>query len=282
MYCAMENSCIHTEEVDDAFAGSISSYYNCMNLDTWEVYDVSTYIPINGDVMPEGSSYAYCDDYAFSCYEEGMECDEYYNGDWFSLSDECQCITGSVIEWTDHGDGTYGGVNGCKSCDGWMCAECFDGFMMNEYHMCVRMTTTTTEGASSESEDDSSEEESSMEDSYQDVWSENYLFHMMGNCDVVGDCVSSNNFPDSYGNNEYCSISVMQDSEVSVDQSFMLETCCDNLYIDGVDVENSQDVPQRMRAGSYISFSTDFSVTEGGFQLCFTAATGDESTMTPT
>jgi len=213
-----------------------------------------------------------------SCVEEETECDDYYSGDWSSLSEECQCITASV----DYTDGSGGGVNGCKSCDGWMCAECFDGFMMNEWNMCVRMTTTTTEGPSSESEDDSSEEESSMEDSYQDVWSENYLFHMMGNCDVVGDCVSSNNFPGSYGNNEYCSISVMQDSEVSVDQSFMLETCCDNLYIDGVDVENSQDVPQRMRAGSYISFSTDFSVTEGGFKLCFTAATGDESTMTPT
>merc|ERR1719414_1038072 len=42
--------------------------------------------------------------------------------------------------------------------------------------------------------------------------------------------------------------------------------------IDNVDVENSYDVPQRLRAGSYISFSSDYSVTEGGFRLCFSAA----------
>ena len=47
------------------------------------------------------------------------------------------------VEYSDNNDGYYGGVNGCKSCDGWICAECFEGFIMNEWNMCVRMETTT-------------------------------------------------------------------------------------------------------------------------------------------
>merc|ERR1719285_1500909 len=287
--------------------------------------------------------------------EEETECDSYFNGDWYSLTEECQCITAS-IEYIDMGNGYYGGANGCKSCDGWACAECYEGFMMNEWNSCVRMETTSEPSDADACElctqnsclgngaclliegggeftcevdpnhftsqsvcdrdyghwcsncyecpevmcmmyceygyvqdeygcdtcvcNDMPEEESSMEegDSYQDVWSESGLFHMMGNCDVVGDCVSSNNFPSSYGNNEYCSISVMQDSAVSTDAHFMLETCCDNLIIDGIDVEYRSSVPQRLRAGSYISFSTDYSVTQGGFQLCFSAATQETTT----
>merc|ERR1719493_532728 len=45
MYCEMGNSCIHYEDVEAGFAGGISSYYNCMNLDSWEVYEVSAHFP---------------------------------------------------------------------------------------------------------------------------------------------------------------------------------------------------------------------------------------------
>merc|ERR1719285_914596 len=74
--------------------------------------------------------------------EEETECDSYFNGDWYSLTEECQCITAS-IEYIDMGNGYYGGANGCKSCDGWSCAECYEGFMMNEWNSCVRMETTS-------------------------------------------------------------------------------------------------------------------------------------------
>jgi len=243
MYCEMGNSCIYSEEADDALAGSLSNFYKCMNLDTWEVYEVSTHFPYSGDVMPEGSSYAYCDDYAFSCFEEGIECDSYYNGDWMSLPEECQCITGSV-EYTDNNDGYYGGANGCKSCNGWNCAECFDGFMMNEWNMCVRMETTSEPAGA--------------------------FFEMDGDCEVVDDCVQSANYPGSYGNNERCDIRMLRDADLTSGRRFSFENCCDHLMINGVDVESAEMLPSSLTAGTTFTFTTDYSVTSGGWQICFT------------
>jgi len=121
-----------------------------------------------------------------------------------------------------------------------------------------------------DSESDSSEEESSMEESddYDYIMSENGLFTMYGQCEVVGDCVSSRNYPGSYGNHEMCDISVHRGASVRV-TSLSLETCCDHLYINGMDTEYAAAVPTTLYGGSYIRFTTDYSVTRGGFQLCF-------------
>jgi len=185
--------------------------------------------------------------------EEETECDSYYNGDWMSLSDECHCISGSV-EYTDNNEGFYGGVNGCKSCDGWACGECFEGFTMNKWGMCVRERTTAEP-----SED---------------------FFEMDGDCEIVDGCVQSSNYPGSYGNNEQCTIMMLRDADLIPGRRFDLETCCDHLMINGVDVESTSMVPQSLTAGTTFFFTSDYSITRGGWQICFTEMAPE--TMNPT
>merc|ERR1719206_1245367 len=70
MYCGMENSCIHEQEMPTFLAGPIDMFHDCLHMETWETYDVSTYFPMNGEEMAEGSSLAYCSDYTFHCVDE--------------------------------------------------------------------------------------------------------------------------------------------------------------------------------------------------------------------
>ena len=70
MYCGMENSCIHEQEMDMFLSGPINMFHDCLNMDTWETYDVTTYFPMYGEEMAEGSSLAYCSDYTFHCVDE--------------------------------------------------------------------------------------------------------------------------------------------------------------------------------------------------------------------
>ena len=106
--------------------------------------------------------------------------------------------------------------------------------------------------------------------------SESNFFTMTGDCDVQGDCVSSNNYPNVHGNSESCSVTMLQDAGVVVGNTFNLEACCDNLMIGGVDVESSASVPGTLNAGDVFQWSSDFIVTREGWQLCF------EPTITPT
>ena len=92
---------------------------------------------------------------------------------------------------------------------------------------------------------------------------------MTGDCEVVNDCVQSSGYPVSHGNNEACSVTMLQDASVSVGSTFTLETCCDHLMIRGVDVEAAENVPSALSAGEQFSWSTDGSVTNGGWQICF-------------
>ena len=99
---------------------------------------------------------------------------------------------------------------------------------------------------------------------------------MTGDCDVQGDCVSSNNYPNEHGNSESCTVTMLQDANVVVGNTFNLETCCDNLMIGGIDVESSASVPNSLNEGSVFTWTSDGSVTREGWQLCF------EQTITPT
>ena len=109
---------------------------------------------------------------------------------------------------------------------------------------------------------------------------ENFIFNAIGNCSVVGDCVSSTNYPDGYGDLEYCNIYFMRDSEVFVEDYFRIETCCDHLLINDLKIDTQDDIPSRLREGSIVIFSTDasspalerVSVTQGGWQMCFSAS----------
>ena len=92
---------------------------------------------------------------------------------------------------------------------------------------------------------------------------------MTGSCDTQGDCVSSLNYPSAHGNNEACSVSILQDVSITVGSTWDLETCCDHLYILGRDVEQPEQVPLALSAGDEFEWSTDVSVTRAGWQLCF-------------
>ena len=67
MYCGRANSCLYEQEVEPGFAGPIDNYYDCLHLESFESYEVTTYFPMNGDVMSEEGSNLYCSDYTFHC-----------------------------------------------------------------------------------------------------------------------------------------------------------------------------------------------------------------------
>ena len=92
---------------------------------------------------------------------------------------------------------------------------------------------------------------------------------MSGDCEIQNDCVSSMNYPEAHGNDESCEITMLMDSSITPGDVFELETCCDNLFIVGQDVESSHQVPANINAGQMITWSTDFSVPSPGWQLCF-------------
>ena len=96
-------------------------------------------------------------------------------------------------------------------------------------------------------------------------------FIMEGNCEVVGECLSSSGYGRGlYSNNEECSITMLVDAEVSVGSAFSIELCCDHLTIGGVEINTPEDVPRILHAGDKIVWSTDVSIVMGGWQLCLT------------
>jgi len=94
-------------------------------------------------------------------------------------------------------------------------------------------------------------------------------FTKTGDCDVVGDCVSSSNHPTSHGHNEQCTVTMIQDASVTVGSGFSLETCCDHLIIRGNYVKSPDAVPLTFNSGESFSWSSDHSVNKPGWQLCF-------------
>ena len=95
---------------------------------------------------------------------------------------------------------------------------------------------------------------------------------MTGDCDIQGDCVSSKSYPNLHGNDEACSVTMLQDATVTPGNKFSLETCCDHLMIRGLDVESSEAIPSSLEAGETFSWTTDASVTREGWQLCFSTS----------
>merc|ERR1712080_518604 len=98
--------------------------------------------------------------------------------------------------------------------------------------------------------------------------------------------------PERHGNRESCSVTMNEDVSVIPGGTFNLETCCDHLMIGGVDVESANAVPGSLSAGDTFTWSSDFSVSREGWQLCFSNPTGsstsptqpahDDPTFTPT
>lgn len=98
-------------------------------------------------------------------------------------------------------------------------------------------------------------------------------FEMEGDCDVQGDCVSSSNYPGLHQNHESCTITLLRDAHVSAGSVFDLETSYDHLHIDEVNVESFSQIPNTLDAGEVITWSSDGSIVNDGWQLCFSDST---------
>jgi len=103
-------------------------------------------------------------------------------------------------------------------------------------------------------------------------------FRMVGDCDTQNDnCVSSGNFPAVHGNNEECIVTVSKDSTVTPSSVWELENDYDHILINGVDVERRNSVPSTLSQDDVIRWESDGSVTNRGWQLCFTDTGGADS-----
>ena len=89
-------------------------------------------------------------------------------------------------------------------------------------------------------------------------------------CEVQRGCVSSLGYPNAYGNVESCSITINENVDVTVGPVFDMQTCCDDLIINGLDTEFSGAVPKLLLSSSEISWSADSGEVGAGWQLCFT------------
>jgi len=108
------------------------------------------------------------------------------------------------------------------------------------------------------------------------------FFSMTGSCSVDGSCVGSGNYPNDYGINEDCTVTMMQDARVTV-TSFEIEIGWDKLNIAGSNILYSYAIPGQMKSGEMITWLSDASITKKGWQLCFSedlkpACVGDHST----
>lgn len=96
-------------------------------------------------------------------------------------------------------------------------------------------------------------------------------------CEVNGNCVQSRNYPGVHGNNEYCSVNVLNDAYLTVGSTFSVETGYDHLLIDGSVMESSSRIPDQIAAGTPFTWSTDYSVTRNGWQICFSDHSSDDA-----
>jgi len=97
-----------------------------------------------------------------------------------------------------------------------------------------------------------------------------YFTVVTGPCTATGKCVSSPNFPSSYGNNEACSIRANFPGDLEVlNSAFSTEPTYDQLTVgstpyDGTSGPNGGSID----LDTLISWSTDGSVTGSGWKIC--------------
>lgn len=105
-------------------------------------------------------------------------------------------------------------------------------------------------------------------------------FTFSGDCDIVGDCISSSNYPDLHGNRESCQIEISQDASVTPGPTWELERGFDILEwrspAETRDLHLVSSVPETMRDGDVLQWSSDGSITKLGWQLCFSDITTPE------
>jgi len=90
-----------------------------------------------------------------------------------------------------------------------------------------------------------------------------------GGCDTEANCVSSRNYPNNYGANEGCSITILQDAAVTHGSTFSIQTTHDHLIIDDRDVNAASDVQDNLAEGAEITWNSNSNNHREGWQLCF-------------
>merc|ERR1711953_1152130 len=73
-HCKGVNTCKVEEEQPAGFAGPIAMFWDCLDLDSFEINDVTTHY--DGDQLEEDISMDYCYEYTFHCGEETVDCKE--------------------------------------------------------------------------------------------------------------------------------------------------------------------------------------------------------------
>ena len=99
------------------------------------------------------------------------------------------------------------------------------------------------------------------------------FFEVSGPCETDGNCVSSPNHPEIHGNNEACTMTMLRDAHVFPHEVFSIESGYDHLYINDVDITDSEQIPSRLNAGNQFFWESDGSVTNEGWKLCFEPGT---------
>jgi len=94
-------------------------------------------------------------------------------------------------------------------------------------------------------------------------------------CTLSGSCVSSNNHPGNYGNNEQCNIQLFGDIPISV-EAFNTEARYDFLTMGGTQYSGSSGPASGTYSG-FINWNSDFSIVASGWRLCRTDASDEVS-----
>jgi len=93
-----------------------------------------------------------------------------------------------------------------------------------------------------------------------------------GSCEIDGNCISSRNYPEEYGDNNKCRITFQGDALLEFEKKFALERTWDLLRFDGVPLE---DLPafglKEVNRGTVMQFTSDYSVSKAGFKFCVSA-----------
>jgi len=100
-------------------------------------------------------------------------------------------------------------------------------------------------------------------------------------CTLKSDgCVSSLNFPGTYGSNEQCTITAASAGTLSV-SGFSTESSYDKLFV-GADKYEGSSGPNGVQViqGTQITWSTDHSAHQTGFELCLTTPSPTEADAT--
>jgi len=85
-------------------------------------------------------------------------------------------------------------------------------------------------------------------------------------CQMIDNCISSNNYPNGYGNNQECTVRLFGDIPF-VTESFETESRYDKLTVGGVEYSGNSGPPSGSYTGA-ISWSSDYSVTKAGWKMC--------------